>query len=352
MLKISKEVFEAAGLAEQLEHYCHLLELEFRGLDQHELYQLVFSRLLKPDPFRTLADAVACGDRPTMLGADERDALLPALKNLFVRRDAPVTIMDLGAGDGQTVALALDHVPDGSRFYLEEPNVSYAGHYEKLIESVGRDLVVAEVSHETIDEYCHRLNRDETAHPAPGTVDVLLAIHMVYFVSDLAATVNFMLDRLRPGGQAFIVFADARRGFTGKCFANFAKTADAQRYRAHQAAQQELAHLFALNGDGARGAATEKLRQRLGRSDVEVVVNTDPTRLFGNDLGDLLALGFLTGLGGLAGDSIRDKIASVKDLISRDPAAVELALETSGPREGMWSVLEPQYVIVITRLSQ
>lgn len=352
MLKISKEMFKAAGLDEQLERYCHLLELEFRGLDHHELYQLAFSRLLKPDPFRTLGGAVATDDRPSMLGADERDALLPALTNLFARRDGPVTILDLGAGDGQTVALAIEHVPDGSRFYLEEPDVSYAEHYRELIESIGRNLETVAVSHETIDDYCDRLSRDENAQPAQGTVDVLLAIHMVYFVSDLTASVNFMVDRLRPGGQAFIVFADALRGFTGKCYSNFAKTADTERHRAHQAAQQELGHLFALDRDAVRAGPTEKLRQRLGRSDVEVVVDTHPTRLFGHDLGDLLALGFLTGLGELAGDVVREKLVSVKELISRDPTDVELAIETSGPREGMWSVSEPQHVIEITRLSQ
>ncbi len=349
MLKISREQFRRTGLTEQLERYCRLLEFEFRGCEQHELYELVFSRLLKPDPIRTVGDTVARENRPTMLGADERDALLPSLKELFVLRSNPATILDLGAGDGQTVALAIEHVPNGSKFYLEEPNRSYAQCYENLIVSSGRELVVAGLSHEPFDEYCHRLSRDQNVQPPQGAVDVLLAIHMFYFVSDMASAVNFMIDRLKVGGAALIVFADGLQGFTGQCLANFAETADPERYLSHQSAQQELASLFAHDSHVGRGDPTEQLQQRLGRSDLEVVISTQRTRLFGNDLGDLLALGFLTGLGGLAGGSVREKVGSIKELISRDPAGVDLAIETSGPRRGMWSVLEPQVVIVITR---
>jgi SAM-dependent methyltransferase len=352
MLRISPETFARAQLEEHLERYCQLLELEFRGLDQHELYKLVFSRLLKQDAFRTLGAKEANSVRPTMLGADERDALLPLLSDLFLDRAHPLTILDIGAGDGQTVALVIDAVPPGSNFYLEDPNDAYLASYQDMIRDASCNLTISGVSHEPFDDYCKRLTSDPQADPRRSSVDLLLAIHMIYFVTDIRSGVNFMIDRLKVGGRALIVFADGLRGFTGKCMASYLKRAAPERYASYQATQQQLSELFACGGAESCEPSDKRLGAFLGREDFDITVKVQETRLFGHDLGDLLALGFLTGLGAVPEGSVRDKLTSVKQLVSDDPVSVGLSVETEGPRKGMWSVSEPQIVVSISRLAR
>ena len=125
---------------EALEIVCN----EFRGLEVHQRYRNVFSRLLKPDPLGRVA----------MMGTDQRDLFCPVLRNLIashVPEDGSGAIFDFGAGDGQTFGLVADAVPDGTTISLEEPSASYLKDYVSFLERDAR-LRVGAVLEAGIDE--------------------------------------------------------------------------------------------------------------------------------------------------------------------------------------------------------
>jgi len=91
------------------------------------------------------------------------------------------------------------------------------------------------------------------------------------------------------------------------------------------------------------------VRAALSRTDITVNAERQPTRLYGHDLGDLIALGFITGLAEIDETPSDAKIQHVRDLIEQKPKHIDLGLERAGPRKGMWSVSEPQVVVAIKR---
>jgi hypothetical protein len=75
-------------------------------------------------------------------------------------------------------------------------------------------------------------------------------------------------------------------------------------------------------------------------------VQRQPSRLYGHSLTDLIALsiiGVLAGVKGLA------KFGAAAALLRHNPEAVDLRIEDDGPRKGMWSVTQPQWVAVFRR---
>lgn len=103
------------ALARQFDFYHRLLDLEMAHQSGPECYELSFSRLLKPDPIRSLGLSRPDEVRPTMVGADERDLFLPPLRREFERLDAGARIFDIGCGDGQTVGFVADALPRNRR---------------------------------------------------------------------------------------------------------------------------------------------------------------------------------------------------------------------------------------------
>ena len=99
---------------------------EFTGLDPHDQYHNAFSRLLKWDPL----------GRVLMLGTDQRDQFIPELRRAiadFV--PAAGAVFDFGCGDGQTLALAIDAFPAGTRISFEDPNPDYIARYRRMVAS-------------------------------------------------------------------------------------------------------------------------------------------------------------------------------------------------------------------------
>jgi SAM-dependent methyltransferase len=177
----------AENLALQFDEAIELVRNEFEGLDPHRQYRNAFARLLKPDPL----------GRVLMMGTDQRDMFVPELRRTIeasVPRDGH--IFDFGAGDGQTFALVADSVPQGTRVSIEEPNPEYLADYSALLKTKPhlRPGIALAVGFDEIDAAAERLGEKL---PPDGSVDLGLALHMIYFVNDLFASVK-TLPNSRP----------------------------------------------------------------------------------------------------------------------------------------------------------
>jgi hypothetical protein len=75
-------------------------------------------------------------------------------------------------------------------------------------------------------------------------------------------------------------------------------------------------------------------------------VQRQPSRLYGHNLADLIALSSIAVLAGVEGLS---KFEAAAALLRHMPEAVDLRIEDDGPRLGMWSVTQPQWVAVLHR---
>jgi SAM-dependent methyltransferase len=324
----------AENLALQFDEAIELVRNEFEGLDSHRQYRNAFARLLKPDPL----------GRVLMMGTDQRDMFVPELRSTIeasVPRDGH--IFDFGAGDGQTFALVADSVPQGTRVSIEEPNPEYLADYSALLKTKShlRPGIALAVGFDEIDAATERSGEKL---PSDGSVDLGLALHMIYFVNDLSASITRMVRFLKPGGVLFVVVTDESVGYTGLALKSFIErggdTGDNAR---HLSVIAERCRILGLPEEGG-GAIIEMLGA--AGTPVEFKIQRQPSRLYGHNLADLIALSsiaILTNVEGLA------KFEAAAALLRHNPEAVDLRIEEDGPRKGMWSVTQPQWVAAFRR---
>ena len=79
---------------------------------------------------------------------------------------------------------------------------------------------------------------------------------------------------------------------------------------------------------------------------VDIKVQRQPSRLYGHNLADLIALSSIALLASVEGI---DKFDAAAALLRHNPEGVDLRIEDDGPRKGMWSVTQPQWVAVFQR---
>lgn len=321
-------------LALHLDEALELVRNEFEGLDPYRQYRNAFARLLKPDPL----------GRVLMMGTDQRDMFVPELRRV-IEASVPSDghIFDFGAGDGQTFALVAVAVPKGTRVSIEEPNPEYLTDYIAFLKTQAhlRPGMALAAGFDEIDTVAARLG--ETL-PKDGSIDLALALHMLYFVHDLSSSVTRMVRFLKPGGALFVVVTDETVGYTGLVLKSFIEeggdTGDNAR---HLLAIAERRRLLGLPAEGA-GAISEMLRA--AGVPVEIDVQRQPSRLYGHSITDLIALSIIGVLDGVEGLS---KFEAAAALLRHNPESVDLRIEDDGPRKGMWSVTQPQWVAVIRR---
>jgi hypothetical protein len=80
---------------------------------------------------------------------------------------------------------------------------------------------------------------------------------------------------------------------------------------------------------------------------VEIKVQRQLSRLYGHNLVDLIAL---SSIAVLAGVEDLGKFEAAAALLRDKPEAVDLRIEDAGPRKGMWSVTQPQWIAVFRRV--
>jgi hypothetical protein len=175
--------------------------------------------------------------------------------------------------------------------------------------------------------------------PPDGSVDLALALHMIYFVNDLSTSLTRMVRFLKPGGVLFVVVTDETVGYTGLALKTFIErgsdTGDNVR---HLSVIAERRRMLGLPEEGG-GAIIEMLGA--AGAPVEVKTQRQPSRLYGHNLADLIALSSIALLGSVEGLA---KFEAAAALLRHNPEAVDLRIEEDGPRKGMWSVTQPQWV--------
>lgn len=319
-------------LDEALEIVCN----EFDGLDSHRQYVNAFSRVLKPDPL----------GRVVMLGTDQRDLFIPLLRRT-VENDVPAGghIFDFGAGDGQTFAHVADAVPAGTTVSIEEPNPVYLAAYRKFLERQPHIRPGAAVS-AALDELSESggVELGDPGGVDPG-VDLALGMHMIYFATDVLSALAVMLRLVKPGGVFFSVVTDEATAYGGSVLRAFIEDGgDTGRNDRCLAAFDERRRLLAPAAEG--GAGLSEAVEAMGM-DVEVESIRQPSRMYGNTLADLLAVANIGALTDVPGT--RKFEAAAKVLRDRYEQ-VDLRIETDGPRMGMWSVTQPQWVTTVRRV--
>jgi SAM-dependent methyltransferase len=322
-------------LAPRWDEALELVRNEFEGLDPYQQYRNAFARLLKPDPL----------GRVLMMGTDQRDLFVPVLRGIIVA-SVPTNghIFDFGAGDGQTFALVAGSVPEGTRVSIEEPNPGYVTDYSAFLRTqshlrLGTALVAG------FDEMEAAAARSGASLPQDGSIDLCLALHMIYFLNDLPAGLTRMARFLEPSGALFVVVADEIGGYGGLVVKRFIEAGgDSGGLARYLATIAERRRLLGSPGEG-HGAILEALRN--AGIPVELEVQRQPSRFYGHSLSDLIAMAAVMAVS--AEDAALFEAATT--LLRQHPEVVDLRIEDDGPRRGMWSVAQPQWVSVIHRAS-
>lgn len=328
----------ARDLASQLDDALQIVCNEFEGLDAHRGYHNAFARVLKPDPL----------GRVLMLGTDQRDLFVPLLRRTVAEQvPADGRIFDIGAGDGQTFAYIAEAVPAGTAVSIAEPNPAYLAAYQSFLERQAhlRSGSAALAGLDELDELDAEATGGLGDFPEPGSVDVALGLHMIYFATDVARSLGAILGFLKPGGVYVNVVTDEKTAYSGAVLRSFIEaggdTGDNDRYFT---AVDERRRLLAPASEGGGGLA-----QIAGAAGIEVEVDAvrQASRMYGNSLVDLLALADISVLNGHTGTR---KFESAARVLRDRPEEVGLRIETNGPRTGMWSVVQPQWVTHVRRV--
>jgi SAM-dependent methyltransferase len=315
-----------AAHAARFDDVLEITKNEFASLDADAQYTNAFARLLKWDPL----------ERVAMLGTDQRELFVPVLKNVIRAQHGaaskPFRFFDIGCGDGQTFALVADEFPDGATGTILDCNAYYLSQYEAAVRASSRLHVARSICAPFLSE---------TAVGADG-FDLILAIHVLYYFDDLRASLARIYELLKPGGAAFIVFADEKTAYTG------------QALRAHHRDDTVFLSAFDETCDLRRrlllpGAALQKyLDERFPDSRAKLHSEVQASRLYGHTLMDILALSLITGLDRVETPA---KFDAVMDMMRLRPESIGLRIEQGGnaPREAMFSVVQSQVVVELRR---
>jgi SAM-dependent methyltransferase len=325
----------ARGLLPQLDDALQIVCNEFQGLDTHSAYHNAFARVLKPDPL----------GRVMMLGTDQRDLFVPLLRRTIAKQvPAAGRIFDIGAGDGQTFACVADAVPTGTTVSIAEPNPTYLAAYRAYLERQPHlccDVAVPA----GLGELEGQATSFKGEFPEPGSIDLALGLHMIFYAKDLVRSLRDILRFLKPGGAYFNVVTDEATAYNGFVLRSFIKSGgDTGNNDRYFAAMDERRRMLAPETEGGGGLAEAV---RASGIEVEVEAVRQPSRMYGHTLADLLALANITVLTSHAGTS---KFESAAKVLYDCPEQVDLRIETEGPRAGMWSVVQAQWVTQVRRV--
>ena len=324
-MPLSITAASARSLARRLDEALALVRHEFEGLDRHRQYSRAFARLMKPDPL----------GRAPMLGTDGRDLFVPVLREAIGRVvGSGGQVLDLGGGDGRTFALLADQLPEGAVVSVVEPNPAALRDYAEFLAAEPHLVpgVLLEAAFDAIDK--------EPGLPADGGADLVLALHMLYFVRDPEAALLRMARFLAPGAVLCVVASAGMKGYTEQVLRAFIADGgevgdNARRLRA--TAEREV-----LLSGGVR----EVFASEMPELAFDVDTRLQPSRLYGRTLGDLIALANVAELADVDGTA---KFQAAARLLRSAPESVALRMEDDGPRKGMWSVAQPQYMAIIRR---
>jgi SAM-dependent methyltransferase len=334
--------------ASDFHFYEQLLALELGGLSGLQINELTFARLTKPDPLR-LFGSDRSGDGVLMLGTDQRDMLVPKLAETLLVLPPGGYVLDIGSGDGQTTGYALEGRSDPLYLIPLDPMEDSLQQYQDLFRTRHPKVSVPRVIASGIDE----LIEAQIADPGtlPASFDAVISAHSIYFCSDAPGFLSFALDRLRPGGKLLLVFSEGLGRFTGAMTLGYLDKYGLDPEGKERRSQTALDQMIGLaNATLSRSDCQAALQKALARDDFSVAeVLTQPTRIYGHDLGDMIAFAFINKLP-IVDQNLTRQIAYVSERLRESPDAFDLRVHVSGPRARMFSLAQPQLFFAVEKL--
>jgi SAM-dependent methyltransferase len=200
-----------------------------------------------------------------------------------------------------------------------------------------------------IDELIETQSEDPAT--LPESFDAVISAHSIYFSSDARGFLSFALDRLRPGGKLLLVFAEGLGRFTGAMTLGYLdryRLDPEEKERRSQAALDQMIGL--VNGPPSRSDCQASLQKALARNDFRVAeVLRQPTKIYGHDLGDMIAFAFINKLP-MIDHNLTRQIAYVSERLQDSPDVFDLRVHVSGPRARMFSLAQPQLFLAVEKL--
>jgi SAM-dependent methyltransferase len=329
--------------------YEQQLALELGGLSGLQINELTFARLTKPDPLH-LFGSERGGEKVLMLGTDQRDLLVPKLAETLLALPPGGLVLDIGSGDGQTTGYALEGRSEPLCLVPLDPMAASLEQYQDLFATRYPQVSIPRVINSEIDELMEAQIAD------PGTLsepfDAVISVHSLYFTTNPPGFLSFTLDRLQPGGRLLVVFSENFGRFTGAMTLGYFEHYGLDPERKQRRSQNELYQLIGLENQAlSRSDCQAALQRAMGRDDLRVAeVLQQPTRVYGHDLGDMIAFAFINNLPMADDQNLARQIAYVSKRLQESPDAFDLRVHVSGPRARMFSVAQPQLFLAVEKL--
>jgi hypothetical protein len=234
-------------------------------------------------------------------------------------------------------------VPPGTTVSIAEPNPAYLAAYQAFLARQPhlRSGIAAPASLDDLEAGAIG-SLDE--FPEPGSIDLALGLHMIYFATEVGRSLTAILRFLKPGGVYFNVVTDEATAYSGSVLRSFIESGGDTGDSGYHVAMDERRRLLAPESDGGGGLVATA---RAAGIEVEVEAVRQASRMYGHTLADLLALANISVLTGHPGTQ---KFESAAKTLRDRPEEVDLRIETEGPRAGMWSVVQPQWVTQVRRV--
>ena len=170
----------------------------------------------------------------------------------------------------------------------------------------------------------------------PGTrpeyFHAVISAHSIYFSSNASGFLSFALDRLHPGGKLLLVFSEGLGRFTGAMTLGYLDKYELDPEGKERKLQGALDQMIGLaNGTPSPSNCQASLQKALARNDFRVAeVLTQPTRIYGHDLGDMIAFAFINKLP-MIDKNLTRQIAYVSERLQESPDVFDLRVHVSGP---------------------
>ena len=328
--------------------YEQQLALELGGLSGLQINELTFARLTKPDPLRLFG--LDCdGEEVLMMGTDQRDMLVPKLAETLLVLPAGGYVLDIGSGDGQTTSYALEGRSEPLSLVPLDPMKDNLQRYQNLFRTRHPEISVPRMIASGIDELIEAQNADPST--LPEYFHAVICAHSIYFSSDTPGSLSFALDRLHPGGKLLLVFAEGLGRFTGAMTLGYLDKYGLDPEGKERKSQTALDQMIGLaNGTVSRSDCEVSLQKALARNDLRVAeVLRQPTRIYGHDLGDMIAFAFINKLP-MTDQNLTRQIAYVSERLQEIPDVFDLRVHVSGPRARMFSLAQPQVFLAVEKL--
>jgi SAM-dependent methyltransferase len=328
--------------------YEQRLALELGGLSALQINELTFARLTKPDPLRLFG--LDCGgDGVLILGTDQRDMLVPKLAEALLVLPPGGCVLDIGSGNGQTTSYALEGRSEPLCLVPVDPMEDSLQGYQDLFRTGHPKISIPRVIAAGIDELIEAQRTDPGT--LPESFDAVISAHSIYFSSNAPGFLSFALDRLRPGGKLLLVFAEGLGRFTGAMTLGYLDKYGLDPEGKERRSQTALDQMIGLaNGPLSRSDCQASLQKALERNDFRVAeVLTQPTRIYGHDLGDMIAFAFINKLP-MIDQNLTRQIAYVSERLQESPDVFDLPIHVGGPRARMFSLSQPQLFLAVEKL--